>query len=85
MNKIGDNDMNKIGDNDMNKIGDKVLEKIVFILKNNSEGLTITNIVNKTHLNRSEVRIVLARLEGAEKVSIKKIGIAKVYTLKKEI
>jgi predicted transcriptional regulator len=82
-NKIGDNNMNKIGDNNMNKIGDKHLNKIVSILKNNFGGLTITDIVNKTNLSRSAVRTALANLEGGNKVSIKKIGMAKVYTLKR--
>ena len=77
--RIGD----KIGDDDMNKIGDKALNKIVSILKNNSGGLTITEIVNKTNLGRSAVRTTLAQLDGGNKVSIKKIGMAKVYSFKK--
>ena len=72
---------NKIGDDDMNNIGVKHLNKIVSVLKNNSEGLTITDIVDKTNLGRSIVRTALANLEGGNKVSIKKIGMAKVYSL----
>ena len=67
----------------MNNIGDKALDKIVFILKNASGGLTITEIVDKTNLSRSVVRIALAQLDGGDKVSIKKIGMAKVYSFKK--
>jgi len=67
----------------MNKIGDKALNKIVSILKNNSDGLTITEIVDKTNLSRSAVRTALANLDGGNKVSIKKIGMAKVYLIKK--
>jgi DNA-binding Lrp family transcriptional regulator len=67
----------------MNKIGDNILNKIVSILRNNSRGLTITEIVNKTNLSRSTVRTALANLEGGNRVSIKKIGMAKVYTLKR--
>lgn len=67
----------------MNNIGDKHLNKIVSVLKNNPEGLTITEIVNKTNLSRSTVRTALANLEGGNRVSIKKIGMAKVYTLKR--
>lgn len=63
----------------MNKIGDKALDKIVSILKNNSDGLTITEIVETANLNKSSVRTALAKLEGANKVSIRKIGMAKVY------
>lgn len=67
----------------MNKIGDKHLNKIVSVLKNNSDGLTITDIVDKTNLSRSAVRTALANLEGRYSVSIKKIGMAKVYSLRR--
>lgn len=67
----------------MNNIGDKHLNKIVSILKNNSGGLTITDIVDKTNLTRSAVRTALANLDGGNKVSIKKIGMAKVYSLRR--
>jgi hypothetical protein len=67
----------------MNKIDDKDLDKIISLLKTNSDGLTITNIVDKANLSRSAVRILLANLDGGSKVSIKKIGMAKVYTLNK--
>jgi DNA-binding transcriptional regulator GbsR (MarR family) len=65
----------------VNKKRDEVVDKIGFILKN-SNGLTITEIVKKTKLNRSSVRTALAKLDGAEKVFIRKIGMAKVYFLK---
>ena len=69
----------------MNNIGYKHLNKIVSILKSkiNSGGLTITDIVNKTNLSRSAVRTALANLDGGNKVSIKKIGMAKVYSLRR--
>ena len=66
----------------MNNIGDKYLNKIVSVLKNNSDGLIIAEIVDKTNLSRSAVRTALAQLDGGDKVSIKKIGMAKVYSLK---
>jgi len=64
----------------MNKKEDKVVEKVHSALKN-SDGLTITEIVKKTKLNRSSVRTALAKLDGAEKVDIRKIGMAKVYLI----
>ena len=67
----------------MINIGKKALDKIVSILKNASGGLTITEIVDKTNLSRSAVRTALSKLEGGCKVSIKQIGMAKVYSLKK--
>ena len=78
---IANNIINKMGDNIINKSKDKVVNKIDSVLKN-SNGLTITEIVEKTKLNRSSVRIALAKLDGAEKVFVRKIGMAKVYFLK---
>jgi DNA-binding IclR family transcriptional regulator len=56
--------------------------KIINLLRKNRSGLTITEIVEKTRLSRSGVRSSLARLEGAKKISFRKIGMAKVYTIK---
>jgi len=56
-------------------------DEIVRTLKN-SRDLTITDIVNKTRLSRSAIRTALAKLDGGEKVLVKKIGMAKVYSLK---
>ena len=67
----------------MINIDDNALKKIVSVLKVNNDGLTITEIVSKTKLSRSAVRTALANLDGGDKVSIKKIGMAKVYSLKK--
>ncbi|MBU2497216.1 MAG: hypothetical protein KJ767_04110 [Nanoarchaeota archaeon] len=58
--------------------------KIINILKKNLErGLTITELVKISKLTRSAIRTILARLEGAGEVSIRKVGIAKVYSLKR--
>ena len=62
------------------KKGDKSIERVYSVLKNSS-GLSITEIVEKTKLNRSAVRTNLAKLDGANKVSVKRIGMAKVYSL----
>ena len=60
-------------------------DKIIQVLKKISEkGLTITELVEDSKLSRSAVRIILAKLDGAGKVSVRKIGMAKVYSLKKE-
>ncbi len=64
----------------MIKKRDKSVDKVYSVLKN-SDGLTITEIVKKTRLNRSSVRTALAKLDGAEKVIIRKIGMAKVYLI----
>ena len=59
--------------------------KIIRVLRKSPEkGLTITELVEDSKLSRSAVRIILAKLDGAGKVSVRKIGMAKVYSLKKE-
>lgn len=57
-------------------------KRIVDFLRKNSEGLTITELVSLSKLSRSTVRVVLARLEGAEKIFFREIGMAKVYHLR---
>jgi len=57
-------------------------ETVVGVLKKEgNKGLSITEIVDKTHFTRSVVRILLAWLEGAEKVYVRKVGMAKLYYL----
>jgi len=75
-----DNVINKTDDNDMNNKRDEVVDKVHFALKN-SDGLTITELVKKTKLNRSAVRTTLAKLDGADKVLVRKVGMAKIYSL----
>ena len=58
------------------------LEKVLYILEKNSGEMTIINLVNKTKISRSLIRTILANLEGADKVKFKKIGVAKVYSLR---
>ena len=63
---------------------DKKTNKVVGILKKNLDrGLTITELVKASKLSRHTVITSLTKLEGAGKVSIRKIGMAKVYSLKK--
>ena len=71
-----------MGDNLVLKKRDDTVDKVDSIL-NSSNYLTITEIVDKTKLNRSSVRTALAKLDGAGKVSVRKIGMAKVYSLNK--
>jgi len=57
-------------------------EKIISeLMHDKNTGLSITEIVKLTKLSRSAVRTNLARLEGADKVKARKIGMAKVYIL----
>jgi len=61
-------------------MNDLIVDKVVTLLKKKKEGLTITEIVNNSNLSRSSIRTALAKLEGAKKVNLRKIGMAKVYT-----
>jgi len=54
---------------------------IVDFLKRSMSGLTITELVSLSGLSRSTVRVALAKLEGANEVSFRNIGMAKVYAL----
>jgi DNA-binding transcriptional regulator GbsR (MarR family) len=58
------------------------VNKIILLLVKKKEGLTITDIVNETHLSRSLIRTCLAHLEGARKVKFRRVGMAKIYVLR---
>ena len=57
--------------------------KILRILGKKSDGITITELVTRSKFSRSTVRTLLARLEGAEKISFRKVGMAKIHILNK--
>jgi len=59
-------------------------DKIKSILEKSENGFTITDLVNESDLSRSTVIKSLARMEGGNKVSFRKIGMAKLYSLKKK-
>lgn len=54
---------------------------VVGFLRDGKDGLTITDLVSLSKLSRSTVRVILARLEGAEKISFRKVGMAKIYVM----
>ena len=57
-------------------------KRVLDIIKDSGEGgRTITEIVKISRLPRSVIRILLARLEGAEAVGFRKVGMAKIYSL----
>ena len=54
-------------------------KKILKILERNAGGLSITELVSISKVNRSAIRMILAKLEGANKIDFNKVGMAKVY------
>lgn len=74
--------VNSLVDDIVVKMVDNVVNNIVEILKKNvDEGLNISELVLVSKLSRCAVRTELAKLEGAGRVTIRKIGMAKVYIL----
>jgi len=59
-------------------------EKIIKSLKENPNGFTISELSRRLNLSRQTVSNVLAFLEGAQKVRIRKVGMAKVYFWKNQ-
>ncbi len=55
-------------------------DKILEIIRDSKNGRTITEVVAICKMPRSVVRISLARLEGAQKVRFRKVGMAKIYS-----
>lgn len=47
-----------------------------------NEYATITDIVRRLEFSRSKVRTILAKLEGANKIKFRSVGMAKVYEVK---
>ena len=63
---------------------DKKTNKVIRILRKNSgNGLTITELVKVSKLSRHNIITTLAKLEGANRVSVRKAGMAKIYSLNK--
>ena len=60
-------------------------EKIIELLKKNNSGLTIAEISKLLKIARNTASIHLAKLEGAKQITIRKVGMAKIYSLKPEL
>jgi len=54
-------------------------KKVVNALIGSKEGITLTEITKETKLARQTISVVLANLEGANKVRIKRVGQANLY------
>lgn len=58
---------------------DKNRESIIKELKKNPNGFTISELVKILNLSRQTIANCFAFLEGAKKVKIRQVGMAKIY------
>ncbi|MBR9706417.1 hypothetical protein GOV14_05255 [Candidatus Pacearchaeota archaeon] len=56
-------------------------KEILKLLKKEDFGFSITELSNKLKIPRNQIRILLAKLEGARKVKHRNVGMAKMYLL----
>ena len=61
---------------------EEIGKKIISLLKKNTRGMTIRKVVDASEMPYDSVRLMLAKLDGAEKICFKKVCNAKVYFLK---
>ena len=57
-------------------------EDVEELLKKKREGLTVTEISNVLNFSRNTVAVILAELKGANKIRIRKTGMASLHYLK---
>lgn len=58
---------------------DKNRERIIKELKKDSKGFTVSELAKKLNLSRQTIANCFAYLEGANKVTIRQVGMAKIY------
>ena len=63
--------------NEIKKNGEVILKYL-----NYNENITLTELTNKIKLSRGQIRVSVAFLLGAEKITEFKLGMAKVYNIK---
>jgi len=63
--------------NEIKKNGEVILKYL-----NQNENVTLTEMTDKIKLSRGQIRVSVAFLLGAEKISEFKLGMAKVYNIK---
>jgi len=54
-------------------------ERVIGLLKKDSDGLTIVEIAKKLGISRNTVSVALAELKGAQLIRIRPVGIAKLH------
>ena len=63
----------------INNTMDRHRDKIIKELKKSKNGYTISELSKKLKLSRQTIANIFAFLEGAQKVNIRKVGMAKIY------
>jgi len=58
-------------------------EAVIKELKSKDEGFTVSELASKMGVSRHKIANIFAFLEGAEKVHIRKAGMAKIYYWRK--
>jgi DNA-binding NarL/FixJ family response regulator len=57
--------------------------KILVLLRKNTDGLTIQEIARALKISRNTVPVILAELKGANKIRVRPVGKAKLHYIKK--
>ena len=57
--------------------------KILVLLRKNTDGLTIQEIARALKLSRNTVPVILTELKGANKIRVRPVGKAKLHYIKK--
>lgn len=58
------------------------INRTLSLLKNSPEGLLIKDISNALKISRNTTAVIIARLDGADKIRIRELGKAKLIYLK---
>ncbi len=66
------------------KLSNNYKERIIALLKENNFGLTIADLSKEIGITRHTVSVVLAELRGAERIEVRRVGVAKLHVLKIE-
>lgn len=64
---------------------EKVIREVKRILKNDTRGLTIQEISEKTKVSRITASMALMKLEGAKIISVRTIGNCRLHYLNKVV
>lgn len=73
--------VHKSNNNMINNHMKKDMGKVLSVITTDEFGLSISDIVRETNIQRCRVRILLSYLLGSKQIKERSFGMAKVYTL----